>query len=177
MKKGFTLVEVVVIILILGIAIPVLLNMFAETSRKVIYGEASIQALFYAQELMEIIKSKRFDENISPPWTSSAYLGTDSGEDPHNSSTFDDVDDFVNCTDPSIIRPQQGYTRSVRVDYVILDTTTTPNQWQPCGEIVCGEVSNCTQPQECCYKRITVSVSRDDRLLTDFRLTTIIAGN
>lgn len=177
MKEAVTLIEVVLAIVILGMVLTAFFNMFAEVMRKLTYQQVSAEVVWYAQELMELVKTKRFDENFSPPWSPSEKLGVDEGEDPNDRTTFDDVDDFINTTDQWVICPATGYIRSVKVDYVVLDTSSEPPSWVSCGEINCAEVSNCSQPQECCYKRITIYTTYNGTVPVNFKLVTIVAGS
>jgi type II secretory pathway pseudopilin PulG len=150
-KKGLTLFEMVTIIVVMGLAIPVLLNMWADVGRRSGRSEAMAEATFYAQELMEEIKSKKFDENDAAPW--STTLNHESGETYPN---FDDVDDFNDYPDPLA----SGYTRSCIVDYVELTGSTWGAATSP--------------PTD--FKRITVTVSRTDNLSGNVSLVTIVAG-
>jgi len=61
-KKGITLIELIVVILILAIGISAMLGLLGETVRRVNVAEEIAIATFYAQEKMEEIKSKGFDE-------------------------------------------------------------------------------------------------------------------
>ncbi|HDN85679.1 MAG: hypothetical protein DRP81_05035 [Candidatus Omnitrophota bacterium] len=61
-KKGITLIELIVVILILTIGISAMLGLLGETVRRVNVAEEIAIATFYAQEKMEEIKSKGFDE-------------------------------------------------------------------------------------------------------------------
>ncbi|MBU2437380.1 MAG: type II secretion system GspH family protein, partial [Candidatus Omnitrophica bacterium] len=95
-KRAITLIEIIAVIVVLAIAIPTLSIMLVNASWSSARSEALADAAIYAQELMEEIKSKRFDENASSPWSST--LGVDSAESSSDRTTFDDVDDFVGCT-------------------------------------------------------------------------------
>lgn len=184
-KKGVTLIEMVSIIVVLGLSIPVLLTMWADVAWRSSRSEVIADAIFHAQQLMEEIKSKRFDRETSSPWTDSGSLGVDTGdgENAADKDTFDDVDDFLTvatevgqtvCTDPEVTTPATSYTRLVRVEYVYLDASS---DWQVCATpIICAAETNCTNCNQCCYKRITVSVSRADNLVKDVSLLTIVGG-
>ena len=167
--KGITLMEMVAVIVVLGLAIPPLLTMWADVALKSGRSEVIADATFYAQELMEEIKlgNHRFDENTSSPWSSS--LGPDTStkglDETNNEATsppttnknnWDDVDDFDDYSD----NPATGYTRSCDVDYVELSGST----WQAAT----------SPPTD--FKRITVAVSRTDNLISDVSLVTIVAA-
>lgn len=167
-NKGLTLIEMVALIVLIGTAMPPLLTMWADTAWRSGKAESLADAGFYAQELMEEIKSKAYDEktlnNSGPPWSSS--LGRESGE---NYPNFDDVDDYNNYSDS----PASGYTRQATVTYIRLNGTN----WITCGVVPCGAVSDCSTCQQCCYKRVTVTVSRTDNIVKNVSLTTIVSGN
>ena len=169
--KGLTLIEMVAMIVVLGIAIPPLLTNWADIAWRSARSESLADASFYAQELMEEIKSKRYDENGSAPWTpSTSFSATDPGESKANSATFDDIDDFVGCTDPLVTAPVTGYSRLANIDYVRLNGSA----WQGCVAGPCNS-TNCTLCNACCYKRITVTVSRTDNIGGSASLTTIVS--
>lgn len=163
--------EMIVVLVVAGIAIPALLTLWSMISWQAVRSEGEADALFYAQGLMEEITLKQFDDHDEDPWSSS--LGVDSGENRADATTFNDTDDFVNTTDPRITAPAPGYKCWVSVEYVILNAT---NNWIPCGAVPCGSVDNCTACNECCYKRITVNAKRTDNIPVNVSLTTIVAG-
>jgi len=147
--KGLTLFEMVTIIVVMGLVIPVLLNMWADVARKSGRSESMAEATFYAQELMEEIKSKDFADPTQTP-----VFGPESGES--GRSDYDDVDDFNGYSDP----PASSYTRSCVVDYVELSGSTWGAATSP--------------PTD--FKRITVTVSRADNLSGNVSLVTIVAA-
>jgi Tfp pilus assembly protein PilE len=174
-NKGITLIEMIAIIVVVGLAIPVLMTSWADVAWKSGRSEALADANFFTQELMEAIKSKRFDEKNATPYTNSNNLGVDSGESSTNNATFDDVDDFINATDSWVTSPAAGYSRWVNVNYVFLNSI---NSWQSCAlPVTCGSITNCTNCTECCYKSVTTSVSRQDNFISNATLTMIIAAN
>lgn len=152
---GLTIIELVVVIVVLGLAIPPLLTSWANIGWRSARSEALADATFYAQALMEEIKSKRFDENTSSPWSS--LLGPESGESRTGAgaSAYDDVDDYNGYSDS----PATRYNRSATVGYAALSGTTWQNS---------GSITN--------FKRIAVTVSRSDGLAKDVNLITIVAA-
>lgn len=160
-NKGLTVIELVVVIVVLGLAIPPLLTMWADVAWRSAASELLADSAFYAQQLMEEIKSKNFDESQSSPWTSSASFGPDGGENSNDRATFDDVDDFVGCTDASVTTPGTGYARSAAVSYVTLNVST----WD---EVPSG-ASN--------YKRIVVTVSRSGGSALPVSLTALVSSH
>jgi type II secretory pathway pseudopilin PulG len=173
-QQGINLIELVAVLVVAGIAIPVLMTMWATISWRSVGSENVADTTFYARALMEEVKSKKFDHNTISPWTFSANLGIDTGENRADSRTFNDVDDYVNTTDSNITVPAPGYIRSAIAEYVSLNAT---NGWQACVlPVTCGAVSSCTNCNECCYKRITVNVRRADRMPGELNLTAIVSG-
>ena len=173
-NTGLTLIEMVAMIVVLGIAIPPLLTNWADIAWRSERSESLADASFYAQELMEQIKSKRYDEKSSSPWTPSTnFSSTDSGESKSDSATFDDIDDFAGCTDPLVTAPAAGYSRLADIDYVWLNGSA----WQGCGAVPACNGTDCTQCNACCYKRITVTVSRTDNIGGSASLTTIVSAH
>jgi hypothetical protein len=172
--------------------------MWADVAWRSSRSEVISDAIFYSQQLMEEIKSKRFDNRTSSPWTNSADLGVDTGETRSDKNTFNDVDDFKTvclpgdsgyptcdktCTDTLVTTPANRYIRSVIVEYVYLDAS---NDWQLCctnppcppnpPAITCASEVDCANCNQCCHKRITVTVSRTDNLVRDINLITIVSG-
>jgi type II secretory pathway pseudopilin PulG len=164
-KKGLTLIEAVAVIVVLGLAIPVLLRLFAEVSYKSARSESVSVATFYAEQLMEEIKSKRFDESSFYPWstslgpdTSTKGLDGTNNETTANKSNWDDIDDFNGYSDT----PTGGYSRSVTVIY-LNPAITSGGTWQALG-------SGTSE-----YKRVAVTVSRGT-LTGNVTLTTMISA-
>jgi len=95
-SKGFTLVELLIAILILGGGIFLLLTMFTTGLDGVIANQRRTQATNLAQDLMDEILGKNFDENTPDSESSTApgSLGLD-GENTTNRSAWDDVDDYL----------------------------------------------------------------------------------
>ena len=95
-QAGFTMVEIVLAIALMAILYPFLMSMFAETTVNTARVNITPTASALATELMEEIKSRKFDElaakNANGNW--SAPLGVDAGETANDKNTFDDVDDF-----------------------------------------------------------------------------------
>jgi type II secretory pathway pseudopilin PulG len=164
-RKGITLIEMIAVIVVVGLAIPAILLMWQDLSFRSGRAEVIAQASFYAQELMEEIKSKKFDENDTSPWTPSANFGPDGETYPN----YDDVDDFHNSSSPFDYCDNQGvcdddsnrsYQRWVTVEYVVLNTGTDPDSWEASGSTTD-------------YKRIRVLASHR---FGDSSLVTIVSG-
>ena len=162
-KNGVTLIEMVAVITLIAVAIPVLLRLYANVASKSIRSEAMSAATFYAEETMEEIRMRHFDNNTASPW--SAILGPETGE--VYPSGYDDVDDFNGRTDS----PATGYTRTVTVEYVTLGASETidGSTATPWVSAASGTTTN--------YKRVTVSVSRTDNTVANVDLQVIMVGN
>lgn len=143
-SKGFTLIEIVLIIIVASIAIPTLLLLLGQEAKSGVDAEIRVTAANVAQDLMEEIKTKKWDENVPIP--TGAYttpLGPEGGETrtacTETPSAYDDVDDYngysESCTWGGI-----SFTTSVAVCYV-----------DPADLTTCVGLSS--------YKRITVTVS------------------
>lgn len=150
-SKGLTIIEMVVVIVVLGLAIPPLLTMWADVAWRSSRSELLADSTFYAQQLMEEIKSKNF---VDPEQPSDTTLGPNGTETYPN---YDDVDDFNGRTD----NPVAGYTRSVTVDYISLSGGSS---WQTSGTATD-------------YKRIIVTVSRSSGSALPVSLTAMVSAH
>ncbi|MCP4652175.1 MAG: type II secretion system protein [Candidatus Omnitrophica bacterium] len=156
-KKAITLIEIVAVIIVLGVAVTTLINLLFEVTRRANFSEEVALANFYTQGLMEEIVSKRFDENACCSWTAVADLGASAdGEDPADKTTFDDVDDFHGFSDI----PQSSYARSVVVEYQELSTST----WQAAS----------SPPTD--FKKITVSVTKANGEAGTVEMESLVSG-
>lgn len=141
---GLTLMELLLAILILGIAVPVVLNLGAFVARSYGQTENWVRANSLARGLLEEILSQRFDELLAPTGGNWSALGPDSGEvrsPPCTPACYDDVDDYHGLTET--VSGITGLTRSVQVTYmqsIGLQLTPTSATSHP-------------------YKRITVTVT------------------
>ncbi|MDB3986507.1 prepilin-type N-terminal cleavage/methylation domain-containing protein [Pseudomonadales bacterium] len=103
-QLGVTLVEMVVVIVILGIALTTITQMLAQNTVSGAYTYDETKAIELAQSYSSEIKAKRFDENSPvggvPPCdapsaaacTAVGSLGSEPGESAR--TAFDDVDDY-----------------------------------------------------------------------------------
>ena len=152
-KKGFTLIEVVMIIVILGIIMPGIMLYFITGVKDSAIPQKRTTAIFLAEALMEEIRSKKWDENTGvitfDSTCSNATLPIATEEATRN--LYDDIDDFniLNSAPNTPPANSQGtsmsdypnYTQQAEIMYVnagALDTS------------VAGPT---------CYKRILVRIT------------------
>lgn len=126
-ERGFSLIEIVISMLVLTVVFGGVLSMMMNFSVKNVLEQNRRTAAMAAKELMEEIKSKKFDQlstqNVVTGWSA---LGVDAGETAGTKSTFNDVDDY-NGLSETLASPFTGFTRSTTVSYVssaAIDTAT-----------------------------------------------------
>ncbi len=140
-QRGISLIEMVVAIVVIGLAIPALTRNWYDVTVRSSRSEAMADAGFYAAQMMENITALRFDEELNPPWTPKEQFGC--GRQDENDETgadsFDDVDDYDGYSNTT----QDRFLRTVQVDYISLDGAA----WQTAGV-------------ETDFKRVEVRVSK-----------------
>jgi type II secretory pathway pseudopilin PulG len=150
-----SLIEMIVAIVVVGVAVPALTKNWVDVSVRSSKTEALADAGFYGGQMMEEITAKRYDEELNPPWTPKAQFGT--GRSDENDETgwaaFDDVDDFDGYTNTT----PDGFTRAVLVDYMSLNGAA----WETAGT-------------ESDFKRIEVRVSKPRLGVGNVTMTTIV---
>jgi len=129
MKKGLTLIELVLVVIILGIAIPPLLGLFFNLARKAVQAEAISTATFYAEKEMERLISIRNYSSLS-------------------------ITNNTSC----VTALPSGYSCSYTLKYAVL----SGNNWTDTTNNTTG------------YKRLRVSVSRNDGIIPVVTLESII---
>ena len=111
-RAGYTLVEVILVVVVAGIAMPPLMAVFAEMSHKSARPDLLLIATTLAREKMEIIASDKF--NTSRGY---AYLvsGNYPAESPVTGSTFTRTVTFtdVASSDLSTAQAGSGYRKAV----------------------------------------------------------------
>jgi MSHA pilin protein MshD len=148
---GLTLVEILISIMVLGVAIAPLLGVFTSGTKQSGVSQKITTAYNLGQDLMEEIIAKQFDEDPLNP-IRPRDLGPDSREHRYSiSNPYDDVDDYDGYSesppqeeDGTDMTDYTGFTRSVIVEYV------TPTNFDV--------VSTNTSTQ---FKRIKITVSWD----------------
>jgi len=94
--RGFTLVEVILIILLLSIGLTGVLSYAGQSAKDSAYAHNLSIATTLAQDLMEEVRSKCWDETATVAATCSgavtpSAIGVDAAE---TRATYDDMDDF-----------------------------------------------------------------------------------
>jgi type II secretory pathway pseudopilin PulG len=140
--RGVSLIELIIAIIVIGAAIPALTRNWFDITKRSVQSEGLFDATSYGEQLMEEIRSKRFDERIEIPWTPANFFGAKRADESDETSRarYDDVDDYngFNETLPG------GFRSLAQVAYV----NVTGTSWQS----VAGDETD--------FKRITVTVSR-----------------
>ncbi len=158
-ERGFTLIEIIMIIVIVSIAIPSLLIMVGQEAKFGVESELRVTAANVGQALMEEIKTKKWDQNSPiPPGTASTTLGPES-------ATYDDVDDYNDlvpaslgttpCTDTFTVSGI-AFTRAVDVCYVSSGALNTCVDTAPVAGSCNRTIAAGSQTD---YKKITVTVT------------------
>ncbi len=177
--SAFTLIELILVIVIAGIALPPLVALLVRTmidSSKVM---PFVRPNTLAIELMEEIKGKRWDEKwIGGPLddakkTPPASLGKDAGETTR--ADFDDMDDYKSI-DPvpkdvqgNVLSQYAGYTVAVSVYYVKGIGNTLPLN-SGTFNFTAAETGN---PPTSNHKRIDVAISKGSEIT---RVSTIVCN-
>ncbi|CCN71803.1 prepilin-type N-terminal cleavage/methylation domain-containing protein [Vibrio nigripulchritudo] len=103
--KGFTLIESVIAILVLGISMSVLLTILFPRVENSASSQYQVRASILAQSMMTEILARGFDDNSDPnggivrcdetgATSCTTTLDAETGETPE---TYNDVDDYVGC--------------------------------------------------------------------------------
>lgn len=173
--RGFTLVELIVVLVIAAIALPGLMIYFTESMRHSSDAQVETIALGLAQELMEEVKAKRWDENspIDPDNPLYSDPLAPEGEmrcDPAaiGCTAFDDIDDYngLNNDEP---RNPHGAPVDQDLDgvndfagYRQLVTVCYANPVPPVSDGGAGTDAGVCAAGPTSYKKITVTVQWGD---------------
>lgn len=162
-RDGFTYIEVIIALLLLSVCLAPLLIMFPTGSKAAQLAALYTRATNLAEDMMEEIKGKAFeDPDQTPQWGPEG-----GGETPRTG--YDDVDDYDNwvgeppkdINNNTISGFEDFISREVDVQYAELNGDT----WNGVGD---GE--NGTRD----YKMVTVTVKHPD--MADVELVTIVAN-
>ncbi len=139
-RKGFTLIEILIALVILSMGIAMLITMFTVGMDGVIANQVRTQATNLAQDLMDEIMGKEFWD----PQTQSATFG----HEENYRSEYDDVDDYsdwknkippLDVMGSSVGTAYADFTRSVSVAFVSAYDLQTPmgtGANTPCKRII-----------------------------------------
>ena len=157
-EQGFTLIELILGIVILAVGLTGVLSYFTQGMRNSSYAQNTAVATTLAQDLMEEIRSKCWDQTattVSPcgGTVTPSALGPDGGE---TRATYNDVDDFngLSNTQP---KDSQGSTMPNPYNNMTSNTflRTVSVCYVPGGNL--NDTSTCNTTTN--YKRIAVTVS------------------
>ncbi len=172
-KKSVSLMELIIAITVISLAIFPLVMLFTQANYRTLKTESISTATFYAEELMEEIRSKSFDENSSSPWSGiplgpeTTTLGLDQANLENNTdhNNWDDVDDYNGYVDFCNLQGVCGltpsvYRRSVTVAYIELNGSS----WQPAAS------------PPTAFKQVEVSLSRTNGISAGVDLNVLVSG-
>jgi MSHA pilin protein MshD len=184
-RRGVTLVELVILLVIAAIVLPGLMMYFVESMNHSADAQMETVGLGLAQELMEEIKAKRWDQNIPIPDGVYSAIGPEAGEsrcDPAvvGCTSYNDIDDYhgLNNTPPqdpqgnALPSTYSGYREQVSVCYVNgPQSVSGGGNNADAGACVAGLTTTD-------YKKITVTVTwgangrvQLDTVMTNYHLT------
>ncbi len=114
-QRGFTLVEVMVVLILMTLSFMVFLN--ALNTGKSVRARSELRTIqsVILSSLENQIRARRFDENLSAPWSSTLGKETSNGES--SLTDFDDIDDF-NGYSISSVSEHPAFSCDVTVNYV-----------------------------------------------------------
>ena len=115
-QVGFTLVEVMVVLVLLTLSFMVFLN--ALNTGKTVRAKSELRTVqsVILSSVENQIRSRRFDENTTAPWSSS--LGKESSDGEVDINDFDDIDDFDGFS-VSSVSEHPAFSYDVTVNYVL----------------------------------------------------------
>lgn len=147
---GFTLIEILMIVVVVSIALPTLFLMLGQSVSQRVRAELETDATQVAQAMMEEIKSKKWDENSPiPAGMYTAIPAPEAGEThplcnglPVPVNFYDDVDDY------------NGYSEQCTWDMTRYTTSATVCYVDPADLNTCLALAVFSD-----YKKIVVTVS------------------
>jgi len=110
-ESGMSLVDVIMGLVIIGVGFFTMLQIQGQLQNRSLKTEILMKGTTLARSYMEIVRSKRFDEQRQPPY-STTLTAEESDE-----SDYDDVDDYNGFTKTDL-SGYPGFSVSVRVFYV-----------------------------------------------------------
>ncbi|MBD3271546.1 MAG: hypothetical protein GF384_03280 [Elusimicrobia bacterium] len=159
-NRGWTYVEIVVASVVFVIGIFPIMKLLDGILTGISNRNNTLTANYYAQNILEIIKHKRWDENAPGPrsYTTnySVTLGPEGGE---TYPDFDDIDDFNGFT----MKNEKYFECLVDVDYVNVPTDGSPVTVAPTGSTTD-------------FKQISITVQWINQYDKDIVVKTIMAN-
>ncbi len=159
-SRGYTLLELVVVVLVVGLFLPVAMSAFLVNIEDSDTQIVAVKASFLAEGMLADISARRFDENSgsysqpydgSEVWTEKISLGIDAGESASDMSTYDDVDDFLDYNEIVLDAVYGNFTVSVpEIFYVDDDLDNDAFDVELMGDAVYTD-----------FKRVTVRVEHE----------------
>ena len=115
-QYGFTLVEVMVVLVLLTLSFMVFLN--ALNTGKTVRAKSELRTIqsVILNSVENQVRSKRFDENTTAPWSS--LLGKEVSDGEIGINDFDDIDDF-NGFSISSVSDHPAFSYDIIVNYVL----------------------------------------------------------
>lgn len=160
-QRGFTLIEIVMVIIVVAIAVPALLILLGQGAKLGVDAELRVTATNVAQALMEEIRAKCWDETATTaPNCSGAVSPSAIGPDGEAREDFDDMDDynFLNATPDIVTANGVNFTVSASVCYVDSADLNT----------CIGGMSN--------YKKIAITVTAPANWDSNVQLVTVVSN-
>jgi len=151
-QQGFSFIEMMLAIGILSMALlPIIMGM-TKSLKGTTDSSIRQKAATVALDMMNDIKSKRWDENSNAPF--SDPLGPDGESGP---ATYDDIDDWNGYTS-TVQKEGANFAVSFTVDYAVI-TSLGGNKYRV-------EVISAVSPTD--YKRVVVNVEGPSRQKISF---------
>ncbi len=132
-NNGMGILEIVIALAVFAIGISGITKFFANIHRGTMVARNNSQAALLGKNLLEILRSKKWDENTGNPLNAKpnyvdavrrSTIGPDGAETtlPQDAKLqfFNDIDDFHNYED----HPNDMFTRKVTVQYATVSPTT-----------------------------------------------------
>lgn len=126
--KGFSILELVIAMTVLAVGLIPIISLIINVNDGITNRELQIKTMMAAQNLMEEVMAKKWDELSSEH---KIYVSTGSFTLGLDATPYNDVDDYNNYTDTTL-----NITRAVQVHYVNCDinsdvtTSATPTDFK-----------------------------------------------
>lgn len=148
-ESGVSLIELILIIIILGIGISMLVSVMATGTKESHTPEMVARGVFLAQDLLEEIKSKDFEEPSGPPGS----FGTEEAI----RKDYDDVDDYDGWGPVSPPEDLNGNPMNQFSGFSRSATVCNVDE---------GDLDTCVADGSTDYKKITVTLASSETSIT-----------